>query len=53
MNEFTLVKRGDAEVLREIDGWLNKIENYLRDFFNGEHKRIRGTQFEDNIAKVT
>lgn len=53
MTEFKFVKGADAEVLREIDGWLNKIENYLRDFFSGERERVRGTQFGDNIAKVT
>lgn len=53
MIEFNFVKVADAEVLREIDNWLNKIENYLHDFFNGERERVRGTQFGDNIAKVT
>lgn len=53
MNQFSLVVRADAEVLREIDGWLDRIEIYLRDFFNRDRERIRGTRFGDNIAKVT
>ena len=36
MNEFALVNRADAEVIGEIDGWIDKIENYLRDFFAGD-----------------
>lgn len=53
MIKFNFVKGADAEVLREIDTWLNKIENYLHDFFSGERERVKGTQFGDNIAKVT
>ena len=52
MNEFSLVKGADAEVLGEIEGWIDKIENYLRDFFDGELERVRGTEFGDCISKV-
>lgn len=53
MNEFSLFKGADAEVLREIQGWTDKIEDYLRDLFDGNLERVRGTRFGDNIAKVT
>ena len=53
MNEFRLVKGADIEVLGEIQGWTNKIEAYVRDLFGGQLERVRGTQFADNIAKVT
>lgn len=52
MNEFYLVKGVDAEILQDIDGWNNKVRDYLRDFFAGEIERVRGTQFGDNIAKI-
>lgn len=52
MNEFSLVKRADAEVFTEIDGWLNKIVIYLGDFFNGDLDRVRSTEFGDCISKV-
>lgn len=44
MNEFSLVKGADAEVLREIQGWTDKIEDYLRDLFDGNIERVRGTR---------
>lgn len=53
MNEFNLVKGANAEVLRELQGWTDKIKDYLRDFFDGNLERVRGTRFGDNIAKVT
>ena len=52
MNEFTLVNRADVEVIGEIDGWIVKIENYLRDFFGGDIEQVRGTEFGDCISKV-
>ena len=52
MNRFTLVDRADAEVIGEIDGWLDKIREYLRDFFGGEIEQARGTQFGDCVSKV-
>lgn len=52
MNEFYLVKGADAEVIQDIDGWNDKIRDYLRDFFDGEVERVRGTRFGDNIAKI-
>lgn len=52
MNEFTRVNRADAEVIGEIDSWIDKIENYLRDFFGGDIEQVRGTQFADCISKV-
>jgi len=52
MNKFTLVDEANAEVIKELDGWLNKIEIYLRDFFDGEIEQARGTQFGDCISKV-
>lgn len=52
MNEFVFVKGADVEGLGEIDGWIDKIENYLRDLFNEDRERVRGTRFGDNIAKV-
>lgn len=53
MNKFRLVKGVNTEVLREIQGWTNKIESYVWELFDGELKLIRGTQFADNIAKIT
>lgn len=52
MNEFILVNEANAEVIKEIDGWIDKIGEYLRDFFDGESDRARGTQFGDCISKV-
>lgn len=52
MNEFSFVRRADAEVLQDIDNWIERIEIYLRDFFNGDRERVRGTQFGDCISKV-
>ncbi len=52
MNEFTKVNRADAEVIGEIDGWIDKIREYLRDFFGGEIEQARGTQFGDCVSKV-
>ncbi len=52
MNEFVFVKGADAEVLGEIEGWIDKIENYLRDFFDGDLERVRGREFGDCISKV-
>ncbi len=52
MNEFSLVNRADAEVQRDIDGWLDKIREYLRDFFENDIERTLGTEFGDCISKV-
>lgn len=52
MNEFSLVVEADAEVQREIDGWLDKIRQYLRDFFESDIERTLGTEFGDCISKV-
>lgn len=53
MNEFSLVKGADAEVLRQIQGWSDKIREYMRDLFDTDFARVRGTRFGDNIAKIT
>ena len=53
MNEFYLVQGASAEVLQDIDGWNNRVRDYLRDFFDGDIERVRGTRFGDNIAKIT
>ena len=47
MNEFSLVVEADAEVQRDIDGWLDKIREYLRDFFENEIERTVSTEFGD------
>jgi hypothetical protein len=52
MNEFSLVRRADAEVLQDINDWTDKIEIYLRDLFNSDRERVRGTEFGDCISKV-
>lgn len=52
MNKFTLVNEASAEVVRQIDGWIGKIGEYLREFFDGDSERVRGTQFGDCISKV-
>lgn len=52
MNKFTFVNEANAEVIRELDGWIGKIGEYLRDFFDGEIEQARGTQFGDCISKV-
>ncbi len=52
MNEFSLVNRADAEVQRDIDGWLDKIREYLRVRFLNDIKRTLGTEFGDCISKV-
>ncbi|MGL5806030.1 MAG: hypothetical protein ACRC11_11415 [Xenococcaceae cyanobacterium] len=49
---FISVKGANAEVIQDIEGWNDKIRNYLRDFFDGELERVRGTRFGDNIAKI-
>lgn len=51
-NEFVFVKGADVEVLGEIDSWIDKIENYLREFFENDTSRTRGTEFGDCISKV-
>lgn len=53
MNEFYLVQGASAEVIQDIDGWNNRVRDYLRDFFDGDIERVRGTRFGDNIAKIT
>lgn len=52
MNEFTRVSKADGEVIEEIDGWIDKIREYLRDFFGGDIEQARGTQFGDCVSKV-
>lgn len=52
MNEFTRVSKADGEVIEEIDGWIDKIREYLRDFFGGDTEQARGTQFGDCVSKV-
>lgn len=52
MNEFTFVNEANAEVVRQIEGWIGKIGEYLREFFDGDSERVRGTQFGDCISKV-
>lgn len=52
MNKFTLVDKADAEVIRELNGWIEKIAIYLQDFFDGEIERVKGTQLGDCISKV-
>ncbi len=52
MNKFSLVNRADAEVQRDIDGWLDKIREYLRDRFENDIERTLGTEFGDCISKV-
>lgn len=52
MNKFSLVKGADAEVLLEIQGWTNKIGDYVRDFFENDISRTRATGFGDCISKI-
>lgn len=52
MNKFTLVNKADVEVIRELEGWIDKIGEYLRDFFDREIEQARSTQFGDCISKI-
>ncbi len=51
-NLFVFVKGADASVRLELVGWNDKAREYLREFFDGDIERVRGTQFGDNIAKI-
>lgn len=53
MNQFDVVRGVDASVRNQIIAWNDKIRDYLRYFFDGDIERVRGTQFGDNIAKIT
>lgn len=52
MNKFTLVNKADAEVIKELNGWIEKIAIYLQDFFDREIERVKSTQLGDCISKV-
>lgn len=52
VNEFDVIKRADASVLRDLANWGDKADEYLRDFFNDEIERVQGTEFGDSIAKL-
>jgi len=51
-NLFVFVKGADASVRLELVGWNDKAREYLREFFDGDIERVRGTRFGDNIAKI-
>lgn len=52
MNKFDFVKGADTSVRSQIIGWNDKVREYLRDFFDGDIERVRGTEFSDSISKI-